>query len=569
MKPGGPSPAGWGLGVALCCAALLALGPVYDTNDDPAIIGLLSGAFGGRALDAVYLGSTLSRALRTLYAVAPGVPWYGLVIEACNVVSAGLWAALIASCGLRPALRLAATAGLLIGYSYLLLRVNFMAAAFSLLFAAAAWLWKLQLERDAPRWRQAWLGVAIGAAHLLRPSLQWMMLFFALPLLLVSSGRHNLKRLLLVGIPAGALILTTAAGDRGRLADPAAQALASLNRARSFLVDIPREPLPQALAAAGWSLGDYEVAVRFGVYDQELYGVERIRAFLAHAGSGAWADRYLRTSGTYLLGRFHLLCLAALLGVLWLRWVDGGRPGAALTPPVTRALVWAWVGAGLLALAVTRFPPRAFVPLYLYAAALAFLVPPLTRAAAARPARRAPRVAALAGVASLLCFVLVFWLADARSGRARLAADSRELASGIGSLGEDAIPVPVGLLLEVQYSAVLAPPRAAAPLRMPPTGWVVATPALGEFLSDSGFASGRDFMRGLVSDRRVVFVVRRTRRPDAEWLVGRLNERYAPGERLAIEPLESPEDAAQYLFFRLRSEPARPLPGVVESRGRT
>jgi hypothetical protein len=175
---------------------------------------------------------------------------------------------------------------------------------------------------------------------------------------------------------------------------------------------------------------------------------------------------------------------------------------------------------------------------------------------------------ALGVLAVLLGFVLVFWYADARSGKARLAADSAEFATGAGSLGTEAILVPVGPLLDVQYANALAAPRAGAPLRMPPSGWVVATPALEEFLKQNGFASGRAFMRGLVADRRVVFVVRRPLRHEAEWLVGQLNERYAPGERLVIEPLGPPADGPGYLFFRIRTAPGQARSGMVESKNR-
>jgi len=557
------SPFAWGLLVAPCCVALLLLGPVYDTNDDPAIVELLSGA-AGKAFDAAYLGSPLSSALRGLYAAFPAVPWYGLLIASCNALSAGLWGSLIASCQLRPIPRLTATAGLLIGCSYLMLRVNFMAASFSLFLAATAWLWKLQTGRGEVHWRQAWLGVAMGLAHMIRPSLQWLLLFFALPCLGVSAGGRNARRLLLVGACAGALVLVTTDGERRRHAKPGAKALATFNRARSALVDIPRDPTPAALAAAGWSLGDYELAVRFGMYDEELYRAERVRAFLAAAKRAPWFERRARTARSYLLGRFHLVCLAALLCVLWTLRKGGGDRGVAWPPCSVRALVWVWVAAGTIALVVTRFPPRAFVPLYLYLGALASLVPPpIPRAAPPRPATGIARAVALGVVTALLSFVLVFWVADARAGRARLEADLREAAVAAVAAGPDTILIPVGLALETQYTAALAPPaRPALPLT-PPGGWVVATPAFEDFLGKTGFASGQAFMLGLAGDRRMVFAVRRARQPDAQWLVERLADRYTPGRRLSIEPLGGLPDGPGLLFFRIRGDNDQAPPGVL------
>jgi len=555
----GTPPARWGLLVAACCLALLALGPVYDTNDDPAIIALLTGAGGGTAFEPTYLGSPLSAALLSLYAALPAIPWYGLVMESCNGVSAALWAALIVSCPIRPVLRLAATAGLLVGYGYLVLRVNFMAVSLSLFLAGTAWLWKLQIERRALRWRQGWLGAALGLGYMIRPSLQLLLLFFALPCLVVSLNGRNLRRLLLVGVPAAALILATVAGDHQRLETPGARALATFNQARSLLVDIPRDPTPAALAAAGWSRGDYEMAVRFGMYDGELYQVGKISAFLAQAGRAPWVERYARTARDYLLGRFHLLCLATLLCVVWLlRAGPGGAQGVNRPPAAARALVWAWLAAGTLALIANRFPPRVFVPLYLYLGALAILAPPpLPRLSLGSPASGPARPIALGAVVALLCFSMAFWLADARSGRARLEATSRELAAGAAAAGPDAILVPVGQLLDTQYAGALTPVTFPVRPLTVPSGWLVATPAFRDFLARAGFASGHAFMRGLVLDRRMVFVVRRSRQDAAQWLVERLNERYAPGERLGIEPLGPPADGSEFLFFRIRGTPGQ------------
>jgi hypothetical protein len=551
----------WGLLVAACCVALLAAGPVYDTNDDPAIVDLLSGA-SGKAYDAAYLGSPVSSVLRGLYAAFPAVPWYGVFIASCNALSAGLWGALIASCRPRPLPGLAATAGLLVGCSYLMLRVNFMAASFSLFLAGAAWLWRLQTERGEVRWRQAWLGAAMGLAHMTRPSLQWLLLFFALPCLCVSAGGRNIRRLLLVGAGAGALVLATSVGEHRRHAEPGARARAVFNRARSALVDIPRDPTPAALGAAGWSRGDYEMAVRFGMYDEELYRVERVRAFLAAARQAPWFERRAKTARLYLLGRFHLACLAALVCVLWCLRSDGSDREVARPPFAVRALVWAWVTAGILALVLTRFPPRAFVPLYLYIGALASLVPPpIPRAAPARPS--GARITALGVVTALLCFVLVYWVADARAGRSRLEADLRELEAAAVVAGPDAIFVPAGSALETQYTAALAPPARRALPRTPPGGWVVTTPAFEDFLGAVGFAGGKAFMEGLAADRRVVFVVRRSRQTDAQWLVERINDRYAPGKRLTIEPLRGVPEGPGFLFFRIQGAADDSRSGVL------
>jgi hypothetical protein len=292
------------------------------------------------------------------------------------------------------------------------------------------------------------------------------MLFFALPCLGLLLRVRALRRLALIGVPAAALIVATSAGTAARLATPEARELAAFNLARSLLVDIPSDPVPAALAAAGWSRGDYETAHGFGVYDEDIFSVPRIHAFLANAGGAGWLERRLRTVRTYLLGRFHLLCLAALLCVAWLGRAGGGAPNAAGAPPLGRVLVWLWLGGGTLALAATRFPPRAFVPLYLFLGALWLMAPPIAAVVPPRP--RVPAALAAATVVVLLAAALAFWIRDARVGTARLAAESRELAVATAGLDADAIIVPAGPLLELQYSGALSATRPIpAAARMP------------------------------------------------------------------------------------------------------
>ena len=377
---------------------------------------------------------------------------------------------------------------------------------------------------------------------MIRPSLQLLLLFFALPCLVVSLGARNLRRLLLVGIPAAALILATVAGDHLRLEMPGALALATFNKARSLLVDIPRDPTPAALAAAGWSRGDYEMAVRFGMYDEELYQV-------GSESAPSWRRRARRRGSSGMRARPATISSAGSTSSVSRRFCAssgscGPGPAARQARTARRSPPAHSSGRGSprgpSRWSSIRFPPRVFVPLYFYLGALAILAPPpLPRFSLGVPASGPARTVALGAVAALLCFSMVFWLADARAGRARLEADARELAAGAAAAGPDAILVPVGQLLETQYAGALTPGTFQVTALIAPAGWVVATPAFGDFLARAGFASGHAFMRGLVLDRRMVFVVRRSRQGDAQWLIERLNERYAPGARLGIEPLES------------------------------
>jgi len=545
----------WILLALVCTVALLGLGPVYDTDDDLGMISLLSGYFRGRSFDAVFLSHALSAALIRLYRAFPRLPWYGLLLETCNGLSAALWMGLIVACLRRTVDRLAAGAALLTGYGYLLLRLNFMAVALSLFFAGLTWLWKLQIERRPVRWFHALPGLAPALAHFIRPGLWILMVFFALPLLAVSCHRRNLRRLALAVLPAAALMIWTWNSHRAFWAAPAQRAYFAFNWARTSLHDVPHICTPAARDAAGWSEADYRMAMRQWLHDEQIFATDRIHRFLAHAAKARTLARYARTARLYLFSRYHLLCLVTLgccLAALGPAALGRARPG-----PARRTVIWGWLLAGVFGLLVTRLPPRAFVPLYIHLGVLSAVLPPFRVAPRTPgPAARAVRGTALAVIVLGAATATGFWLRDARAGLQRREARYDELVSALGPLGEDLVPAGLGYLYESRYTPVFEPAARRHAVCLLPRGWMLRSPAYYHYLRSAGAGTGREMVRSLIGNPRAIWIVPREHRAGTDDLLAHLNEHYADGGVLRAEPDPRVPASESYRFFRITRAPA-------------
>ena len=522
--------------VLLACAALLSLGPVYETNDDPAMALLLSGQLEGQVFDPLYLGRPFSAVLAQLYRWFPAVPWYGLVLESCALAAVLLWAGLVICRTADSRGRRAALAGLLLPCGYFLLRLNFLSTALALFGASLAWVWALHEESRPVLLRHAWLGVAMGLAYVIRPSLRWLMVFLALPCLARLVRRGDFKRLLVVALPGLLLFAVTAGADRLSLRDPARRARVDFNWTRSSLVDEARTPSPEALAAAGWSETDYQVAVRQWLHDETIFGVERMRAFVANAVPCGRLTHAVANIKAHLSNRFHLLAVLNTLAFLvcFLAAGRGPRQGGSRLPAL---LLWGYYAGGVLLLMAIRFPPRVFVPLYLYLAALV-----LPRPSVAEPGRRLGallRTAAAVGAVCCGVFAVAHFCRDGREGIRRLQARRAELTRRVPALGADRIVVLNGAL-ETSYTPVFRNPTPPAGVRVVPGGWLMGSSVYPFFLRQAGFDSGRAMVLALVTQGRGIFVTA----PGAEagLLLRHFNEHYAEGGRLVMEPADLPAD---------------------------
>jgi hypothetical protein len=536
------------------CLALFGTGATFETDDDPAMEGLLSGRAYGCSFDAVFLGHNLSSLLMRCYGALPGVPWYGLFLETVTMISTVLWTLLIVRRLRNPLHTAAALAGFFAVHQYLLLRLNFMGTALSLFLAAAAWLAKLQVEGGPLRLRQGWIGLAMGLSYMIRPTLGQLVLFFGAPCLALSLNRRAAARLAYVAAVAGVIVIWTGQAERGWLETPANRLYAEFNAVRGAFVDRPHTCTREALHAAGWSHTDYRAAMQSWFYDEDLFSVARFQRFLLAAGRGEAMATRLRTACGHLLKPYHLLCLAVLLfcpAFLWLDRACGDGPSRPV-PLLVPFGVWAWLLLGVLLLMAYRFPPRAYVPIYTYMAVLALWVPlPLFRASPPRTPPRWARVPAVAAMAGLMVFVAVFRAGAAREARERDLLHERDFASSVLSrFDEETLFVPLSPLWSDASRSVFAPPDGQR-FSFLSSGWLLRSPAYYRLLGEFGYDSGHRLLERASTDPRVVFVVHRGEEDRAVHVQRHMNQHVPAGDGLRFEEVARSSEGI-FVFYRLR-----------------
>ncbi len=543
----------WWLAAMLLCAMLLGLRPVYETDDDPAMIGLLSGRAYGQAFDTVFLGRPVIRLLMTAYHQWPDTPWYGLLMQGFNLLSAGLWIGLILKRVRAPLHRVMALAGL-VAMQYPLLRLNFMGTALGLYLAALAWGIHWQAVRAPFRPWHAGAGLLMGIAFMIRPYLGHLMLFCAVPMALLSRGRPNFKRLAWMALAAAALAAWTVQ-DAARAETEADRAYWEFNSVRSAFFDKPHVVSPQALAAAGWSRRDYEAAWNMWLHDEQLFSPERLRDFLNQARLEPGLVDYARQAWTHLSRRHHLLMLLVLATVIGFLWFDGRRSiesDHAQPPRWVARVSWLWLLAGWLALVAVRLPARAYVPLYLFLGVLTAILPPGRVRPRLSPALRRGLRPAAGGVALALAAISVgqLWRTSVTAGRAERARQ-QDFVANVARLNGDEWIVPISPLYSDQYTPVFCPLAAPAPGRLISSGWVLRSPAYRHVLSSAGFAGGRDLLQRAIDHPGVVFVVRRDDPARIQLWRRHLQDHYADGRTLEILPDSRPDPKSAFLFFRV------------------
>ncbi len=536
------------------CLALFGTGATFETDDDPAMEGLLSGRTYGRPFDAVFLGHNLSPLLMRCYAALPGVPWYGLFLETVTVVSTLLWTLLIASRIRKPVHTVAALAAFFAAHQYLLLRLNFMGTALSLFLAAAAWLVRLQVEDTPFRLRQGWVGLAMGLAYMIRPTLGHLVLFFGAPCLAVSLNRRAAARLAYVAAVAGVIALWTVTADRAWRASPANRAYAAFNGVRSAFIDRPHTCSQAALDAAGWSHTDYRAAMQSWFHDEQVFPVDRFRRFLAAAGRGRTWKRHLATARFFFLRPYHLLCLSLLLccpAFLWLERACGDGVTRGIRP-VVRVGVWGWLCLGVLLLMVHRFPPRAYVPIYSYMAVLSMWVPvPFVGAPPHRNPAGWARVPVAAAMAGLMVFVAAFRARAAGAVGERDARHERDFVAALPLFGEKTLFVPLSALWSDASRSVFASPAGRPRFSLLSSGWLLRSPAYYHRLRAFGYDTGHELLARASTDPRVVFVVNRGQEAKAVYIQRHLNQHVPGGEGVRFEEAaRSP--SGNFVFYRLR-----------------
>lgn len=575
----------------LVCAALVILAvlllPVrYEANDDFAIVRQLN-PLNGFGIDphVYFLSWTLARAWQAAYRLSPWIPWYGLTLYFGLVLGGGLLAGVAwRSAPRRAALFWVPALALFLGTSAVLL--SFTSVSLILLFGALMVLFEgLWLDRSAKGLGRLQVGLAFGAivlAYLLRWKLAVAFLGLGLPLLLFA-GRRHIRGALLFALGLLAVLLADRTGDR-LTGDAAWRDFERYNLLRSSFHDTADGAFHPgvtegALQQVGWERADYEAYRNWILYDDELFNAEKLRAFLAANRLGE-ADLVKTIAGRMhesLVKHWGFLALAGLaLGALIAR----GWPRWRMLPAPVRWRVLATMGAITAAVAFFlgyRFMPRIFLPLLAYWVVLGCLMTgpaPAEWASPEAPARASPGPArprgrpGAAAVAALFA-ATALWMAATQGAHVmstlQASAQAKSRVQAALRAVRDRVRDPDLVLLMMDPNRGLRlecihPLREFADLERMKIflgGTGINSPRYRTILRDLGLESGRDFLRWMLDNPRVLLVLdgqgeRHTRFYEIVWL-SYVQRHVSTDREVGLVPVFDFRDGARHglAFYRL------------------
>ena len=540
-----------------------ALPSTYESNDDPGIVAILSGADGFPASpDVTFLSPCFSRGLWLLSTLVPVIPWYGLCWLATIAFATLLMFSVVVDRRVEPVARLVYAAVAVPLSIFWISRASFTSAAMATVCAALVFVFRDATQRAATSRTFAVLALAMLLAYPWRPGLVIAVVPLVVPCLLYLP-RSRSGILLVAFAPLTALVALDA-GLHAFWRDPEATTFAEFNAVRSAFHDTKAGDLAvgseQALAAAGWSAEDY-AAFRtiWQIHDRQVFNTDTVRAFLtaneplqAHERTPLWAASRLDLAGRAIQPMLPIV-LPPLMLLILAAWLAGGWPRA------DRWRALAVVGFTVLAfagLAAYRFVPRVGFPLSAWAVGtVAMLLP-----AVPRPIRPGLAVAAVATVlVSIGGAVAMFGVTRANDLLSKRHRDA--FVAGINRHVAETGPRPIVVVnpklgLFSHADGPFGPRRLVAGCRLVPCGWQTHSPRYDAALASLGIASGRDLMLSpdvlfaVTGSEQMIDAALRT------WF-GHLNRRRpeAAAVRMIIEAPKDAEPFRGLLLFRVTTSP--------------
>ena len=333
-------------------ATVLGLGSYYEASDDTALAWLFSGVTAAAPVSSVPLYfHGYGQALAALYAAAPGLAWFGLLLGVLlGAATAFAFAVLhrLLQPYLQPKGLVLALAGFFV-LAWLEHWLWFSYVRVALLLAGAAVLYAAQ--RPASRRALALGLLGLGAAWLMRPSLAQLGFGAVLPAALLLAGGWRRAVPL---VASGALLLVLAAVGGAMSRTPAQAHTQQFDGYLARILDFNQlQPSPRnavdslgTAAVSQWMLGD-SVMVNAGLCER-AYRFDA-RHFVMQEVPAKLATRVV------LLGQDYFPLWLALAASAW--WVRPDRRG------------WFWLvqagfaGVLLLFAGVLKLPPRLALPL--------------------------------------------------------------------------------------------------------------------------------------------------------------------------------------------------------------
>jgi hypothetical protein len=387
--------------VPLVLLAIVVFRPSYDTNDDPVMSLIVSGKVVSNQPDEhmVFTHFLIGLVLKQLYLLLPAIPWYGIylfAVHACAHVATVyvLFKQRLTWPWLSIYFVYAAVVGLLFLNALQFTTTAFLATQSGLLLGLYAFMQAAKGES-----RSALRCGAAGAAFLLLAALiRWhvFLMFFSLAIpaacMLAWSYRRQTRLLVIAGgLVASMLVVLVGLSwlnDAYYESDPRWSDFYSYNELRARINDLAwvyySPETAHVFPKVGWTVNDYAMIQSWFYDDPAVYNAAKLQELL---DAYPWTETNRGGNGvTDLLGALagdpHVLPLLALVAFMALMLGHNKEGQTALL------LTCLWVVGMLCAITFLRKPPppRVYLPMLAFPAALALTLGPALRGSAARSA---------------------------------------------------------------------------------------------------------------------------------------------------------------------------------------
>ncbi len=565
---------------ALITGFLLAAGMCsYETNDDMAMIRLLSGQQGITATpDAVFMSLPLSSLLYLLYKFYPTVPWYGLMMYGALITGCAIGLRVIAEAPAGMRSRIICILTFLGFYMAIATNLNFASVSLFLWFCVSARIAQASLAERAYG-NMYWLyGCLLGFSYMIRPDIiLYVASLFSLPVIAALWLTPRRKGLVAVLLPLVLTIMVALAWAQVVRNTPENAAYNEFNKIRAVFTDTSLSELNRnsmvALNATGWNIYDYRLARQYWwLHDGSLFSTRKLNTFITlNKSSGGSLFNFQMGMANLREQKTHLCIIVLTLVIL----LAPPSPPSNLNRTGQRILssLLAVTLIGMLLLTMVRFPERVSLPVFV---CLMLFTVVFRSFLGSTMNLRSIRVSwALWGICGTI--VLTLLVSNYRKAASDILVlretktySEQSIQAAQLVAGKDAIFLSTSLAMAsfgTEFINPLKEYRDMTPFINMPSGWLISSPGYNSFLRANGLIDREHLVTRLVDNPRIVLAFwDEPRQPFYEYnnmLLQQLQLRYGPhfpGATLTMKTILDRRTSingglAGWVFFTIKTAP--------------
>lgn len=496
----------------------------YLINDDSIIEGILSGRFTGTPDGhAVYLRYPLSWLLSRLYALLPGIPWYGLFLLSCYVFAFGTFGYV---CYKRLGKRYLCGLGFMAAAAFLLLP-NLITVHYTVATAALAAAAMMLMLGEGPVWLTA---LSIGLCYCLRKEVFLLAIpFWGVVVLWKFLQKPEKKWGYLLLAAFGITIAFTGINSLAYHGDNW-QEFMEYNDARTKVYDyewfLPYEQQPEAYEAQGVSEREFALIASYELMLDGDLTAEDFEKVIAVNREHVWVDTPLHTVKTMLvkyrdwilhpteaytwiaIALYALLLVALLMRRAWLHSL------LVLCLGLGRSAIWVYL------FVKGRFPDHVMLSLFVleFTVLFGFLLEEVARSTEGRAGKMATILCVLFALGFGLGTVLYSGKAvDKQVEQRRIWARYEPLLEYCNEHSGDVYLWDIASMWDFGQRVLETGPKAQNYFLA--GGWASGSPLVNQRFAQMGAADGADALLRLDNVHYVV-----TENREYEWLERYLGE---------------------------------------------